>query len=100
MVIDALKNKYSLPNLLEKPYLAKSIYYYQEKVIYSENKYFHLRKRIVQLFHENCDIFGYQRILMLLHHKGTKVSEKVVRRIMKQEDLIIIRKRRRKYNSL
>ena len=36
---------------------------------------------------------------MLLHREGIKVSEKVVRRIMKQEKLIIRRKRRRKYNS-
>ena len=36
---------------------------------------------------------------MLLHREGIKVSEKVVRRIMKQEKLIIRRKRRQKYNS-
>ena len=36
---------------------------------------------------------------MLLYREGIKVSEKVVRRIMKQEKLIIRRKRRQKYNS-
>ena len=36
---------------------------------------------------------------MLLHREGIKVSEKVVRRIMKQENLVIRRKRRQKYNS-
>lgn len=96
---NALKNKYSLPDLLKKLNLAKSSYYYQEKAIYAEDKYSDLRKRIIQLFHENRDIFGYRRIHMLLYREGIKVSEKVVRRIMKQEKLIIRRKRRQKYNS-
>lgn len=55
MIIDALKSKYSLPDLLEKLNLAKSSYYYQEKILYVEDKYFHLRIRIIQLFHENRD---------------------------------------------
>ena len=76
MIIDALKNKYSLPDLLKKLNLAKSSYYYQEKTIYAEDKYSNLRKRIIQLFHENRDIFGYRRIHMLLHREGIKVSEK------------------------
>ena len=66
-----------------------------KKTIYVEDKYFHLRKRIIQLFHKNRDIFGYRRIHTLLHREGIKVSEKVVRRIMKQEKLTI----RQKYNS-
>lgn len=70
----------------------------KKKTIYAEDKYSNLRKRIIQLFHENRDIFGYRRIHMLLHREGIKVSEKVVRRIMKQEKLIIRRKRRQKYN--
>lgn len=93
------ENKYSLPDLLKKLNFAKSSYYYQEKNIYAEDKYSNLRKRIIQLFHENRDIFGYRRIHTLLHREGIKVSEKVVRRIMKQEKLIIRRKRRQKYNS-
>lgn len=99
VMTDALKDKYSLPALLKKLNLAKSSYYYQEKTIYAEDKYFNLRKRIIQLFHENRDIFGYRKIHMLLHCEGIKVSEKVVRHIMKQEKLIIRRKRKQKYSS-
>ena len=75
VIIDALKNKYSLPDFLKKLNLAKSSYYYQEKTIYAEDKYSDLRKRIIQLFHENRDIFGYRRIHMLLHREGVKVSD-------------------------
>ena len=99
VIIDALKTKYSLPVLFKKLNLPKSSYYYQEKVIRAEDKYQSLRKRIIELFHENRDIFGYRKIHMLLRREGKKVSEKVVRRIMKQENLVIRRKRRQKYNS-
>ena len=99
VIIDALKTKYSLPVLFKKLNLPKSSYYYQEKEIHAEDKYQSLRKRIVELFHENRDIFGYRKIHMILRREGKKVSEKVVRRIMKQENLVIRRKRRQKYNS-
>ena len=99
VIIDALKTKYSLPVLFKKLNLPKSSYYYQEKEIHAEDKYQSLRKRIVELFHENRDIFGYRKIHMILRREGKKVSEKVVRRIMKQENLVIRRKHRQKYNS-
>lgn len=99
VIIDALKNKYSLPALCVKLNLAKSSYYYQEKAIHAEDKYFELRKKIIQLFHDNRDIFGYRKIHMLLRNEGTIVSEKVVRRIMKQEALIVKQRHKHKYNS-
>lgn len=39
VIIDALKNKYSLPSLLKKFNFARSSYYYQEKAIHTEDKY-------------------------------------------------------------
>lgn len=99
VIIDALKNKYSLPALCKKLNLAKSSYYYQVKVIYAEDKYLELRNRIIKLFHDNRDVFGYRKIYMLLHNEGTVVSEKVVRRIMKQENLIVKQRHKHKYNS-
>lgn len=99
VIIDALRNKYSLPALLKKLDLAKSSYYYQEKAIYAEDKYLKLRKKMIQLFHDNCKAFGYRRIHTLLRKSGIIVSEKVVRRIMKQESLIVKQRSRHKYNS-
>lgn len=99
VIIDALKNKYSLPILCVKLNLAKSSYYYQEKAIHTEDKYLELRKKIIQLFHNNRDIFGYRKIHMLLRNEGTIVSEKVVRRIMKQETLIVQQRHKQKYSS-
>lgn len=99
VIIDALKNKYALPSLCKKPDLAKSSYYYQEKAIHAKDKYLELRKKIVQLFHDNRNVFGYRKIHTLLRMAGIIVSEKVVRRIMKQESLIVKQRHRQKYNS-
>lgn len=99
VIIDALKSKYSLPALCKKLDLAKSSYYYQEKTIHAEDKYLELRKKIVQLFHDNRNVYGYRKIHTLLCKAGIIVSEKVVRRIMKQEALIVKQRRRQKYNS-
>lgn len=99
VIIDALKNKYSLPALCQKLDLAKSSYYYQEKAIHAEDKYLELRKRIIQLFRDNRNTFGYRKIHTLLRKSGIIVSEKVVRRIMKQESLIVRQRYKHKYNS-
>jgi transposase InsO family protein/transposase-like protein len=99
VIIDALKSKYSLPDLCRKLDLPKSSYYYQEKVMRAKDKYQELRKHICDLFHSNRDVFGYRRIHTLLQKEGTIVSEKVVRRIMKQEGLVVKVKKRHKYNS-
>ena len=99
VIIDALKSKYSLSDLCKKLSLPRSSYYYQETVMRAEDKYLEIRKRIVQLFHMNRNTFGYRKIHMLLHNEGIIVSEKVVRRIMRQEQLIVKQKRTKKYNS-
>ena len=99
VIIDALKSKYSLPELCKKLDLARSSYYYQETAMRAKDKYLETRKRIVQLFHMNRNTFGYRKIHMLLHNEGIIVSEKVIRRIMRQEQLIVKQKRTKKYNS-
>ena len=42
----------------------------------AEDKYLEIRKRIVQLFHMNRNIFGYRKIHMLLHNEGIIVLRK------------------------
>ena len=99
VIIDALKSKYPLPDLLEHLELSKSSYYYQETVKKQPNKYSDIRNRICRLFHENKQRYGYRRIYGLLKREKLTVSEKVIRQIMREEGLIVIYKRRRKYNS-
>lgn len=98
-MIDALKNKYSLPQLCAKFDIPKSSYSYQKLALKAEDKYKNIRVRVAVLFHENRDSFGYRKIYMLLQKEGSIVSEKVIRRIMKEENLTVKQKRSRKYNS-
>ena len=99
VIIDALKNKYSLPKLCRKLCISRSSYYYQEKAIHAEDKYRDIRIKICALFRNNYGAFGYRKIYVLLKREGITLSEKVVRRIMREEGLIVKVHRRRKYNS-
>ena len=99
VIIGALKDKYSLPLLLNRLDMARSSYFYQLKVLKSEDKYLELRYQIRELFDDNKKRFGYRRIHALLKNQGTTVSEKVLRRIMKEEGLTVIIRKARRYNS-
>ena len=99
VIIDALKNKYSLPKLCIKLGISRSSYYYQEAAMRAEDKYREIRVKICKLFHNNYDAFGYRKIYILLKREGITLSEKVIRRIMQEEGLIVKVHRRRKYNS-
>lgn len=99
MIIDTLKNKYSLLFLLKKLQLSKSSYYYQEKVLLQPDKHVSLRILIKELFNENKNRYGDRRIHALLRREAIIVSEKIVRQIMKEENLVVKVKRTTKYNS-
>lgn len=99
VIIDALKSKYSLPYLLEKLHLPKSSYYYQENNLSQPDKYFSLRIRIKELFAESKKRYGYRRIHALLKREAIIVSEKIIRRIMQEENLVVKIKKTAKYNS-
>ncbi len=99
VIIDVLKNKYSLPALLDKLQLSKSSYYYQEHAINKEDKYAEVRYRTIELFIENKERYGYRRIHALLKREDIIISEKIVRRIMREELLFVKTKKARKYNS-
>ena len=64
-----------------------------------QDKYTLLRVRVIELFTENKGRYGYRRIHALLKRENIIVSEKVIRRIMKEEQLVVKIKRTRKYNS-
>ncbi|EBI4024279.1 IS3 family transposase [Salmonella enterica] len=43
--------------------------------------------------------YGYRRLHAMLKHEGLRLSEKVVRRLMVEEQLVVSRNRRRRYSS-
>ena len=96
-IIDVLKNEYSLPELLKITAMAKSSYYYLRNP--RIDKYRELRIKICKIFEENRSCYGYRRIHAILLRENFRVSEKVIRRLMKEENLTVKIRRTRKYNS-
>ena len=65
-LIDALRNKYKLNELLPILQISKSSYCYQVQCAKREDKYKNLRDKIKELFVVNKEIYGYRRIHCLL----------------------------------
>ena len=99
MIVDTPRSKYSLSKLLEKMHISKSSYCYQHKHLYSTNKYEPIKEKIIELFNENSERYGYRRIQALLRKDNIQISEKIVRKIMKENNLIVKTKKTKKYNS-
>lgn len=99
IIIDALRKTYKLVELLISLKISKSSYEYNHKVLTSVDKYYNLRNKIRELFIENVKRYGYRRIHCLLRKENIIVSEKVVRRIMKEDDLIVYCPKMKKYSS-
>lgn len=65
----------------------------------SNDKYADLRIHIRAAFNEVSRRYGYRWIHSVIKTTGTIVSEKVIRRIMREEKLIVPNIQRKKYNS-
>ena len=100
MIVDALKNRYALPILLKRVQLARSIYYYRKTASRKPDKYQHLRQACQRSIYEKSRLsYGYRRISRSLRNDDVRVSEKLVRQLMKEEGLVVRYQRRRKYSS-
>lgn len=99
IIIDALRNNYCLKELFELFQISKSSYFYQRNAMKRPDKYKELRKEITNAFTESGDTYGYRRIHAILKRNSIILSEKVIRRIMKEEKLLIKKVRIRKYSS-
>lgn len=98
-IVDALKERYELPMLLRKVELSKSSYYYQKSRLNRTDKYQELRKRICAVYYDNKACYGYRRIHAVLKKNAVTVSEKIVRKLMREEGLFPRTKQKQKYSS-
>lgn len=99
VIVDALKGKYPLPALQEKLKMAKSSYYYQRTRVSFSAKHEDDRRAIAAIFHDNKQRYGYRRIKMVLNRGGYILSEKVIRRIMRENGWRVKGKNEKKYCS-
>lgn len=98
IVVNALRTKYKLVVLLKAIKMAKSSYEYQNKHM-NEDKYEDVRNKIVEIFTNNYKAFGYRRIYASLKNDGMTISEKVVRRLMKEAKIRPYIPHMKKYSS-
>lgn len=99
IVIDALRERYRLKELLSILHIAKSSYCYQENALKEEDKYSAIRSKLRVIFESSNKSYGYRRIYTYLRNIGIIVSEKVIRRLMSEENLCVLRSKTRKYCS-
>ena len=85
--------------ILRKLEMPKSSYYYQKARSDRIDKYQELRKSINAAYYDNRACYGYRRIHAVLKKNGVTVSEKIVRRLMREEGLFLRIKSRQKYSS-
>ena len=98
-VIDALRDTFPLSDLLHSLKLARSTYFYHRLQQTLPDKYARVRVAIRNLFDENYRCYGYRRIDGALRREGVRLSEKVVRRLMTEERLIVKTPRRRRFST-
>ncbi len=98
MIIDALTSKYPIKQLLLSLHMAKSSYFYQYHAM-KRDKYELVRKDLRKAFIENRQCYGYRQLHSVLTSKGRPISEKVVLRLMHEEDLVVPFVKRKKYSS-
>jgi len=63
------------------------------------DKYAEVRQTMACIFESNYRCYGYRRIHACLSDQSVNISEKVVRRLMKQERLVAATNKRRRYGS-
>lgn len=98
-IVDALKKIYPVAELLCVLQLARSCYFYHKASQRLHDKYAEIRVAMAKIFEGNYRCYGYRRLHAMLRENNTCISEKVVRRLMAEEQLIVKRARRRRYSS-
>ena len=98
-LVDALRPIYTLTELLCEVGLPRSSYFYHRAQMEVADKYLDARQAMAGIFERNYRCYGYRRMQASLADQSVTISEKVVRRLMKEECLIAATSKRRRYGS-
>lgn len=98
-LVDALRSTHALSDLLAEVELPRSSYFYHRERLGLGDKYAAVRAVMADIFEQNYRCYGSRRMHGTLAKLSVKISEKVVRRLMKQEHLIPVLRKRRRYGS-
>ena len=101
LLIGALRKGHPLKELIDYTGIKRSTFFYHLNMQRNpvEDKYSIVKERIISLFKTNNRCYGYRRIYAALVREGKKISEKIVRFLMKENSLIVYGKKKLKYSS-
>lgn len=98
---EKLSGEYSVHMICDALDIARGTYYNHMFRNKKDNTWYAkrreaLRIQIQEVFDENSQIFGARKIAAILRHKGVKVSDEMVRELMKDMGLVSIRQEAKK----
>lgn len=98
-LVDALRSAHALADLLAELDLPRSSYFYHRGRLERGDKYATVRGVMADIFQSNYRCYGSRRMHATLARQSVTISEKVVRRLMKEESLVPVLRKRRRYGS-
>ncbi len=99
VIVDAMGDRYSRPTLRRYLRLSKSSYYYARAALIADDKYYEIRSKIRSIFKASDSAYGYRRVWGELKNESICLSEKIVRRLMIEENLFVMQCKKRHYCS-
>jgi hypothetical protein len=98
-MVDALRQTYTLTDLLTEVGLTRSSYFYHRARLEVADKHAEVRRTMTDIFERNHRCYGYRRMQASLSRQRVSISENVVQRLMKQACLVVATPKRRRYGS-
>ncbi len=82
ILIDELRQKHGLANMLNISSLKRSTYYHCRSKTDKDEKNIRIIEQIKQIFSEHKQKYGYRRITLELRNRGYTINHKKVKRLM------------------
>lgn len=98
IIVNELRQKYPLKDLLNLTELARSTFYYYLKTK-NIDKYTAEKQEILEIFNLHKGRYGYRRILSIMKSKGYFINHKTVLKLMKELNLKGKQRKNGKYHS-
>ncbi|MEE1503451.1 MAG: IS3 family transposase [Acutalibacteraceae bacterium] len=97
-IVNELRQRYPLKDLLQLSGLARSTFYYYLKHI-DTDKYEREKQEIQEIYNTNKGRYGYRRITIAMRNKGYAINHKTVQKLMNILDLKGKQRKNDKYHS-
>lgn len=86
-IIEGLRHKFPLSELLQHAKMSRSTFYYHLKILNNPDKYEDLKIKIKEIFEQNKGYYGYRRVHVILRNQGYNYNHKTIHKLMKTMNL-------------